>query len=326
MEENVKIKPTVEWIAEKYKEMNSRLFDNRLGECNFRIFTSGKGSQGRRLGCFGLDSGNIRVNIHTRRMFIPGTWGHDDIIINRLNFEICRPYIALNGNYSATEEAWLNTLIHEMCHYYTYMNGIAPKQGHGPEFRNIASYIAANSNGTITIERLASAEKMKNFELDDFYKEKRERRKTNKINRLQCIIIETESGEHELTLTSNDDLVKKIIEANSNGYRSNKCKKILWASDPDLIKTLYDLGYKSSMRTYRYWTMRAWNWDKIKNFNFAIINEKTPAMASSVQLNENDIKSIVENVLMEIINNDTIEIKAGFPLSELSPFEAEGLA
>lgn len=326
MEENVKIKPTVEWIAEKYKEMNSRLFDNRLGECNFRIFTSGKGSQGRRLGCFGLDSGNIRVNIHTRRMFIPGTWGHDDIIINRLNFEICRPYIALNGNYSATEEAWLNTLIHEMCHYYTYMNGIAPKQGHGPEFRNIASYIAANSNGTITIERLASAEKMKNFELDDFYKEKRERRKTNKINRLQCIIIETESGEHELTLTSNDDLVKKIIEVNSNGYRSNKCKKILWASDPDLIKTLYNLGYKSSMRTYRYWTMKAWDWDKVKSFNFAIINEKTPAMASSVQLNENDIKSIVENVLMELINNDTIEIKAGFPLSELSPFEAEGLA
>lgn len=326
MEENVKIKPTVEWIAEKYEEMNSRLFDDRLGECNFRIFTSGKGSQGSRLGCFGLDARNIRVNIHTRRMFIPGTWGHDDIIINYLNFEICKPYIALNGNYSATEEAWLNTLIHEMCHYYTYMNGRAPKQGHGPEFRSIASYVAANSNGTITIERLASAEKMKNFELDDFYKEKRERRKTNKINRLQCIIIETESGEHELTLTSNDDLVKKIIEVNSNGYRSNKCKKILWSSDPDLIKTLYDLGYKSSMRTYRYWTMRAWNWDKIKNFNFAIINEKTPAMASSVQLNENDIKSIVENVLMELINNDTIEIKAGFPLSELSPFEAEGLA
>ena len=68
---------------------------------------------------------------------------------------------------------------------------------------------------------------MENFELDDFYKEKRERRKTNKINHLQCIIIETESGEHELTLTSNDDLVRKIIEYNTNGYRSNKCKKIL---------------------------------------------------------------------------------------------------
>lgn len=325
MEENIKFKPTTEWMTKKYNEMNSLLFDNKLGECNFRIFTSGKGSQGRRLGCFGLDSGNIRVNIHTRRMFIPGTWGHD-IVINRLNFEICRPYIALNGNYSATEDAWLNTLIHEMCHYYTYMNGIAPKQGHGPEFRSIASYVAANSNGTITIERLASAEKMKNFELDDFYKEKRERRKTNKINRLQCIIIETESGEHELTLTSSDDLVRKIIEVNTNGYRSNKCKKILWASDPDLIKTLYNLGYKSSMRTYRYWTMKAWDWDKVKSFNFAIINEKTPAMANSVQLNENDIKSIVENVLMELINNDTIEIKAGFPLSELSPFEAEGLA
>lgn len=324
MENKIKFKPTTEWMSQKYNEMNSLLFDNRLGECNFRIFTTGKGSQGGQLGCFGLNNRNIRINIYTRRIFIPGTWGHnDDIIINRLNFEICKPYIALNGNYSATEEAWLNTLIHEMCHYYTYMNGICPKQGHGPEFRNIASYVAAKSNGTIAIERLASAEKMENFELDDFYKEKRERRKTNKINHLQCIIIETESGEHELTLTSNDNLVKKIIEYNTSGYRSNKCKKILWASDPDLTKTLYDLGYKSNMRSYRYWAMKAWDWDKVKKFNFVIINEKTPAMANTVTLNENDIKTIVENTIMELINNNenSIAINPNIPLSELSPFE-----
>lgn len=324
MEENVKIKPTVEWIAEKYKEMNSWLFGGRLGRCNFGLFTTGKGSEGGTLGKFRLGV-SCKAETYSRRMYVPSYT--ERIYIHSNNFyDLLKPSILLNGNYSATEEAWLNTLIHEMCHYYTYMNGRAPKQGHGHEFRSIASYVAANSNSTITIERLASAEKMKNFELDDFYKEKRERRKNNKINRLQCIIIETESGEHELTLTSNDDLVKKIIEINSNGNRSNKCKKILWASDPDLIKTLYDLGYKSSMRTYRYWTMKAEKWDKVKNFNFAIINEKTPAMANSVQLNENDIKSIVENVLMELINNDTIEIKAGFPLSELSPFEAEGFA
>lgn len=323
MGENVKIKPTVEWMAKKYEEMNSRLFDNRLGECNFRIFTSGKGSQGSRLGCFGFDSRNIRINIHTRRMFIPGTWGHDDIIINQLNFEICKPYIALNGNYSATEEAWLNTLIHEMCHYYTYMNGRAPKQGHGPEFRSIASYVAANSNGTITIERLASAEKMKNFELDDEFKEKCERRVQNKINRLQCIIIETNSNEHELTLSSNDDVIKKVIN-----YNTNKCKRILWSADSNLIKTLYDFGYKKNFRTYRYWTMSQDKWDKIKDFNFVTINEKTPAMANTVTLNENDIREIVENTIMELINNneDSIAINPDIPLSELSPFEAEGLA
>ena len=136
MENNIKFKPTTEWMSQKYNEMNSQLFDNRLGECNFRIFTTGKGSQGRVLGRFGLDGLNykdIRISKYTGKMYIPGNWYHSEININKNNFiEVCEPYIELNGNYSATEEGWLNTLIHEMCHYYTYMNGICPKQSHGP--------------------------------------------------------------------------------------------------------------------------------------------------------------------------------------------------
>lgn len=322
MENNIKFKPTTEWMTQKYNEMNLRLFDNRLGECNFRIFTSGKGSQGSRLGCFGLDNRNIRINIHTRRMFIPGTWGHDDIIINKLNFEICKPYIALNGNYSATEEAWLNTLIHEMCHYYTYMNGRAPKQGHGPEFRSIASYVAANSNGTITIKRLASAEKMKNFELDDEFKEKKQRRLDNKISKLQAIFVFTTNG-IELSLSSNKKVIDEIIVYNTSTKRSVKCEKILTSSDPNVINTLVNMGYNKNLRTYRYWIIKQNVWDKIKDFNFVTINEKTPAMANTVTLNENDIREIVENTIMKLINNneDSIAINPDIPLSELSPFE-----
>ena len=318
MENNIKFKPTIEWMTQKYNEMNSLLFDNRLGECNFRIFTTGEGSQGRFLGYFGLENRNVRVSTSTRRMFIPDNWRYNEVIINQLNFEICRPYIALNGNYSATEEGWLNTLIHEMCHYYTYMNGICPKQSHGPEFRQIASYVSYKSNGTITIERLANAEEMSNFELDDEFKEKKQRRLDNKINRLQCIIIETNSNEHELTLSSNDDVIKKVID-----YNTNKCKRILWSADSNLIKTLYDFGYKKNFRTYKYWTMSQDKWDKIKDFNFVTINEKTPAMANTVTLNENDIREIVENTIMELINNneDSIAINPDIPLSELSPFE-----
>lgn len=318
MENNIKFKPTTEWMAQKYNEMNSQLFDNRLGECNFRVFTTGKGSQGRFLGYFELENRNVRVSTSTRRMFIPDNWRYNEVIINQLNFEICRPYIALNGNYSATEEGWLNTLIHEMCHYYTYMNGICPKQSHGPEFRQIARYVSYKSNGTITIERLANAEEMSNFYLDDEFKEKRERRVQNKINRLQCIIIETNSNEHELTLSSNDDVIKKVID-----YNTNKCKRILWSADSNLIKILYDFGYKKNFRTYRFWTMSQDKWDKIKDFNFVTINEKTPAMANTVTLNENDIRTIVENTLMELINNneDSIAINPDIPLSELSPFE-----
>ena len=64
-------------------------------------------------------------------------------------------------------------------------------------------------------------------------------------------------------------------------------------------------------------------WDKIKDFNFVTINEKTPTMANTVTLNENDIRTIVENTIMELINNneDSIAINPDIPLSELSPFE-----
>ena len=64
-------------------------------------------------------------------------------------------------------------------------------------------------------------------------------------------------------------------------------------------------------------------WDKIKDFNFVTINEKTPAMANTVTLNENDIRTIVENTIMELMNNneDSIAINPDIPLSELSPFE-----
>ena len=169
MESNNKIKPTIEWMSEKYDEMNTKLFNGKLDACDFEIFTSGKGSQGRTLGHFCLCSPGLKIKRNGGRMYKPGTWenNYEDIFINADNFyNICHPKIGLNGNYSATEDGWLNTLIHEMCHYYTYMDGWAPKQAHGWEFRNIAYTVSSRSGGLITITRLASAEKMENFELD----------------------------------------------------------------------------------------------------------------------------------------------------------------
>lgn len=330
MEENVKIKPTVEWIAEKYKEMNSWLFGGRLGRCNFRIFTSGKGSQGGRLGCFGLDNRNIRVSTYTRRMFIPGNWYHSEININKNNFvEVCEPYIELNGNYSATEEGWLNTLIHEMCHYYTYMNGICPKQGHGPEFRQIASSVSYKSNGVITIERLASAEKMSNFDLDNEFKEKKQRRLDNKISKLQAIFVFTKNGNIELTMSTIKSVIDEVILFNGVAERANNCEKMLLSTDPHVINALVNMGYRKSFRTYRYWTIPETQWNVIKDYNFKEIPKELPKREPvTFKINENDIKSIVENTLMELINNneDSIVINPDIPLSELSPFEAEGLA
>lgn len=86
---------------------------------------------------FKITSKYIRIECNSRKMFYDdGYYGRQ--YINSKNFvELCEPCIELNANYSWTEEDMLATLAHEMCHYYTYMNGIAPKQGHGSEYRNV---------------------------------------------------------------------------------------------------------------------------------------------------------------------------------------------
>ena len=163
-------KPDISWMSEKYDEMNKWLFGGKLGACEFGIFTTGNGSGGNTLGCFKITGYEIKIYSSTRRMFRQG-WNPDtgerDEYVNHNNFvDLCRPRIEINGNYIGNEEIFLGILVHEMCHYYTYMFGICPKQAHGPEFRQIAYEVSKQSGGRITIQRLASAEKMSQLELD----------------------------------------------------------------------------------------------------------------------------------------------------------------
>ena len=168
-------RPNTQWMAEKYEEMNQQLFNGELGACSFAIFTSGRGSEGGVLGWFKITARNIRIDRYSRRMF--ANYGFDRTYIDKSNFvDLCRPQIELNGNYTGTEHSFLATLAHEMCHYYTYMNGYAPKQGHGREFKDIGSIVSYRSNGMFTIQRLASAEQMTEMELSDEMKAKRAKR------------------------------------------------------------------------------------------------------------------------------------------------------
>ena len=61
-------KPTVEWMAQKYQEMNEKLFGGELGYCDFNIFTTGRGSEGGTLGWFKITARNIRIRRYNRRM------------------------------------------------------------------------------------------------------------------------------------------------------------------------------------------------------------------------------------------------------------------
>ena len=252
-------KPTVEWMAERYNEANQKLFNGALGECDFNVFTTGRGSQGGTLGWFKIAARGIMADRHSRKMFKQG-W--DRVYVDRKNFvEMCHPTIELNGNYSGTEHGFLATLVHEMCHYYTYMNGYCPKQGHGPEFRQIGSIVSSRSNGLFTIQRLASAEDMSQLELNDEMKAKREKRLNNKKASVTAVFVFTIYGKVRLTMTSSQNLIDTISnEENRRG------ENVVTSNDSNVIDYLFSKGYRKNMRTWRYWSLEDKPWiGELKN-------------------------------------------------------------
>lgn len=268
---NKSFKPTVNWMAEKYDEMNAKLFGGQLDQCDFNIFTSGRGSQGRTLGFFRMNGRGLKIEIATRKMFRHNDWfPNDKEYVNKSNFySVCRPSIELNGNYSGTEHAFLGTLVHEMCHYYTYMNGYAPKQGHGTEFRNIAYRVSYKSNGEFSIQRLASAEEMQNFELSDEMKAKREKRLSNKKASLMAIFVYNINGTVKLSTTSSQALATRIIDS----YKKLDVPKVVVSNDLRLIELLYSHGYRRNFRTWRYWNVGNTDWIKtIDNYDIKVYN------------------------------------------------------
>lgn len=251
-------KPNKQWMAEKYQEMNQWLFGGKLGECNFDIFTTGRGSQGGTLGWFKITGRGISVNRYTRRM----SYRINDGVslrggdVTRENFySVCKPQIELNGNYSGTEHAFLATLVHEMCHYYTYMNGYAPKQGHGSEFKSIGLAVSERSQGMFTIQRLASAEQMIEYELSDEMKAKRAKRLANKKSSVTAILVFTKDGKVKLTITSNQRLIDTIKTT-----EEQRGENVVTTNDADVIEFLFSKGYRKNMRTWRYWSLEEKPW------------------------------------------------------------------
>ena len=115
-------------MAKTYDILNEWLFGGRLSKCDFNTFTKGTGASGGRLGFFHLvnkrEYCKLKYNKQSRRLFLEDIVTHQKALVDRDNFyDFCHPEICLNGNYKATEYAFASILLHEMCHYYTYMNG-----------------------------------------------------------------------------------------------------------------------------------------------------------------------------------------------------------
>jgi hypothetical protein len=251
--------PTREWMAEKYDEMNKQLFGGRLMECGFEVFTKGAGMEGGTLGWFCITGRNIRIKRGNRRIFQQNGWS--ETYVDRDNFvSICRPVIKLNGNYHGTEHGFLATLVHEMCHYYTYMDGYAPVQGHGREFREIGAIVSARSNGMFSIQRLATAEEMQEMSLNADMKAKRQKRLANKKASVSALLAITSGGDVKLTISSNDNLLNMI--KNSEEERGSD---VFVSNDTEVIEYLFNKGFKKNMRSWRYWNLKDKPWlDELK--------------------------------------------------------------
>ena len=153
-------RPTVEWMSRRYDEANEKLFGGALGKCDFKVFTTGRGSRGGTNGWFRLTSTNLVLS-PTRKFFILG------VRVNPNNFyDAAKPRIELNGNKRGSEWAFMVTLVHEMCHYYTYMNGTKPARGHGKEFHSIADKVTELSGGQIEVTTRTTVDRSKHFVYD----------------------------------------------------------------------------------------------------------------------------------------------------------------
>lgn len=316
---NKQFKPNIQWMSEKYHEMNQLLFNGKLGKCNFDIFTKGRGSQGRTLGFFQLQTQTL-CNRYTGRMFVKDFFGTVEISIENF-FDICQPKIALNGNYSGTEYAFLNTLVHEMCHYYTYMRGYAPKQPHGTEFKYIAEYVCLKSNGFINIQRLASAEEMENYVLSNEIKEKKSKREENKKSNITAVFDFKTNGEVRLTTTSDKKLIDTICNYDKKVVPSDK---IVLSKDINLINLLFEKGYKINFRTWRYYNVENKEWlNMLNNMHVEVIKQNNSSFNENKRnLSTNKIiKEVLNNFIKSKKNNPFIEINPDMNLGTQSPLE-----
>jgi predicted SprT family Zn-dependent metalloprotease len=264
-------KPTVEWMAKRYDEANQKLFNGKLGKCDFGIFTTGRGSRGGINGWFKLSAGNIRVT--NGGTLIKDTLVYCNITTTRIThdnfYELARPRIELNGNKSGSEWAFMVTLVHEMCHYYTYCEGRRPARGHGRDFNNIARIVTARSDGQIEVTTHTTIERSKHFVMDSSSKSKTTPRTQRKRSGYVIVRVKKE-GTLELTITSKYEVLGMIIE---NAQRRNDTSRIIKTCDNRVLEAAFSHGYATVFRTYRYWTVRDKKWlvDALTNVPVSII-------------------------------------------------------
>lgn len=312
-------KVTVSWIQEHYDKFNEELFGGVLGKCNFIA----NGSGGNKFGWFTISAYGVKIDVRSRRMFKDNGW--ERVEVNHDNFyETCRPVIGMNTNYSGQAFALENTLIHEMCHYYTYCFGIAPKQCHGPEFRHIANVVTQRGNLEYRIGRFGDKDRNeRGYRLDDKIKQQKEKRRANRISNSIIVLTQMKNGDARLTRAANWNVVNEIIDCHKNDGRAVRTYVY---NDADVINYFADRGYVKTQRTYRCWKLNGSFDDIIAQLPESEPIDKVNYDDMNYENHKRDIVDIITERAVTSIKNeygldDNIAITPGMDLSEYSPLE-----
>lgn len=268
------MKPDQDWIEQKYNEFNKRYFDGVLNSCDLICQPCTQ----KYLGLFTLLS-KVSYDKDTGRMFVIH-FGNKIYVDYESFVGLCDPRIILNTNYDAPESSWENTLIHEMCHYYTYMDGYIPKQGHGKEFKAIAKKIYEKTDGEIVI---TTTDKSGNFtQTNQKILQTNEKRKTNKINSTFAV----------LTITSDNSLSLQMLKENTLKTLLRFSKDlVIYSSNNELITKLFERGFSRVFRNLGpYWSItNPHTIDLLNQYEFIDKNGNTaPSLKYLLGMEDND--------------------------------------
>lgn len=308
--EERKIKPSLLWLKRKYDEFNQAYFNGELMACEFSIFTSGKGSEGGILGKFSMTNCNYFKSDRRRKIVhigeVPGEVsfyrnGRFVVDITKNNFvKICKPRISLNGNYSWNEFSMSETLIHEMCHYLVYIrnNFCMPSRSHGSLFMSVASEVTSRTNGVFSVEGVATAETMKNVELDQKFVEKRKRRAENAANTATIALIKRADLGTYMMFIANENITMRFVNLFKGPNEKYPFVKII--RDPDIAAFLLRNGYKKFRVPTRHYNMAKYPKD---------LDMLMKADGEVQKINESrDVSSFVEMIVENEINRFKNEV------------------
>ena len=247
------IKPDTSWMRQKYNEFNQQYFNGELPPCHFKTFTTGKGCEGGVLGWFSLSNAKSSKEINGNKLYRPGfmpgevsyyIYGREYIPITPKNiFKLCHPTIMLNANYSWNEFSMSETLLHEMCHYAVYIrNGCCrPARTHGAEFMAVARDVVSKTGGKFTVKGVATAETMKNVQLDQKFVEKKKQRLDNKVNTSSIILMKrAQENDYVMFIGSN---LNCILFTHYYKAPSRKYPFVKTIKDKNILRTLFEKGY-----------------------------------------------------------------------------------